>query len=81
MILKIVNPPKISKMWRFLLKLLLAFPKNWIITLVFEKNANLVAENWRKTQKIKIKTSTHRLLYTTAEKSVPFHLALVKRAI
>jgi hypothetical protein len=32
--------------------------KNWIITLVFEKNANFVGENWRKSQKIEIITST-----------------------
>jgi hypothetical protein len=29
-----------------------------IITLVFEKNANFVAENWQKSQKIVIITST-----------------------
>jgi hypothetical protein len=32
--------------------------KNLIITLVFEKNANLFAENWQKLQKIVIITST-----------------------
>jgi hypothetical protein len=35
--------------------------KNWIITLVFEKNANFFAENWQKSQKIVIKTSTPSL--------------------
>jgi hypothetical protein len=32
--------------------------QNFIITLVFEKNANFVAENWQKSQKIVIITST-----------------------
>jgi hypothetical protein len=32
--------------------------KNWIITLVFEKNAIFIAENWQKSQKIVIITST-----------------------
>jgi hypothetical protein len=31
--------------------------KNLIITLVFEKNANIFAENWQKSQKIVIITS------------------------
>jgi hypothetical protein len=34
------------------------FLKNSIITLVFEKNANFFAENWQKSQKIVIITST-----------------------
>jgi hypothetical protein len=32
--------------------------KKFIITLVFEKNANFFAKNWRKSQKIVILTST-----------------------
>jgi hypothetical protein len=32
--------------------------KKWIITLVFGKNANVFAENWQKSQKIVIITST-----------------------
>jgi hypothetical protein len=32
--------------------------KNWIITLVFDKNANFFAKNWQKSQKIVIITST-----------------------
>jgi hypothetical protein len=32
--------------------------KNWIITLVFEKNGNFFAENCQKSQKIVIITST-----------------------
>jgi hypothetical protein len=34
------------------------FGKNLIITLVFEKNAIFFAENWQKSQKIVIITST-----------------------
>jgi hypothetical protein len=41
--------------------------KNWIITLVFEKNANLFAENWQKSQKIVIITSTPALGYVLRE--------------
>jgi hypothetical protein len=33
--------------------------KNWIISLIFEKNANFFAENCRKSPKIVIITSTH----------------------
>jgi hypothetical protein len=58
MILKIFSPKKLAKSWRFLLKLLLVFAKIVIITLVFEKNANFFAENWQKSQKIVIITST-----------------------
>jgi hypothetical protein len=46
------------KSWRFLIKLLLFFEKRMIITLVFEKNGNFFAENWRKSQKYVIITST-----------------------
>jgi hypothetical protein len=42
----------------FLLKQLLVFCENRIKTLVFEKNANLFAENWQKLAKIVIITST-----------------------
>jgi hypothetical protein len=38
--------------------LLLVFAKIVIITLVFEKNTNFFAENWQKSQKIVIITST-----------------------
>jgi hypothetical protein len=43
---------------RFLLKLLLVFAKIVSITLVFEKNAIFFAENWQKSQKMVIITST-----------------------
>jgi hypothetical protein len=35
-----------------------SFCKNLIITLFFEKNSNFFAENWQKSQKIVITTST-----------------------
>jgi hypothetical protein len=50
MILKILSPKNLAK--------ILAFYKNLIITLVFEKNANFFAENYKKSQKIVIITST-----------------------
>jgi hypothetical protein len=49
----------LRKNWRFLLKTKLhKLCQNWNITLVFEKNANLFAENWQKSQKIVTITST-----------------------
>jgi hypothetical protein len=56
--LKIFSPKNLTKILAFLLKLLLVFCKKVIITLVFEKNANFFAENWQKSQKIVIITST-----------------------
>jgi hypothetical protein len=49
---------KNSKKWRFWLKTELKYAKILIITLVFEKNAHLFAENWQKSQKNDIITST-----------------------
>jgi hypothetical protein len=43
---------------RFFLKLLSVFAKIVIITLVFEKNTKFFAENWQKSQKFVIITST-----------------------
>jgi hypothetical protein len=40
------------KYWRFLVKLLLLFEKNLIITLFFEKNANFFAENRQNRRKL-----------------------------
>jgi hypothetical protein len=48
----------LRKNWRFWLKTKLNFWKKLIITLVFKKNANFLAENWEKWQKIVIITST-----------------------
>jgi hypothetical protein len=58
MIFKISSPKNLAKNWRFLLKLLLFFWKKMILTLVYEKNANFFAENWQKSQKLVIITST-----------------------
>jgi hypothetical protein len=49
----------LQKIGAFLLKTKLCkLCKIWIITLVFEKNANIFAENWQKSPKIVIITST-----------------------
>jgi hypothetical protein len=46
-----------AKILTFFAQTTVSFCKNWIITLVFEKNA-IFAENWQKSQKIVIITST-----------------------
>jgi hypothetical protein len=48
----------LRKNLRFWLKTKLIFLKKLIITLVFKKNANFLAENWEKSQKIVIITSS-----------------------
>jgi hypothetical protein len=58
MILKIFWPKNLAKNLAFFAQTTLCFCKNLIITLVFEKNANFFAENWQKSQKIVIITST-----------------------
>jgi hypothetical protein len=58
MILKIFSPKKLRKNWRFLTPNKAKLCQIFIITLVFEKNANFFAENWQKSQKIVIITST-----------------------
>jgi hypothetical protein len=55
MILKILN---LAQILAFFDQATASFCKNMIITLVFEKNANFVAEDRRKSQKIEIITST-----------------------
>jgi uncharacterized HAD superfamily protein len=55
-----------EKIWRFFAQNRAKLCKNWIITLVYEKNAFL-AENWQKSQKIVIITSTPRANPTTLE--------------
>jgi hypothetical protein len=65
MILKIFSPKNLAKILAFLLKLLPVFAKIVIITLAFEKNANFFAENWRKSHKIVIITSTLATLIDT----------------
>jgi hypothetical protein len=57
-----------------LLKLLLVFAKIAIIALVFEKNANFFAENWQKSHKIVIITSTpDELAKNCSQKSSQTH--------
>jgi hypothetical protein len=63
MILKIFSPKNLAKNLAFLTRDKAKFKKKLIITLVFKKNANFVAENWEKSQKIVIITSTPRVEY------------------
>jgi hypothetical protein len=58
MILKIFSPKNSAKKLAFLTHNKAKFCKKFIITLVFEKNANFFAENWQKSPKIVIITST-----------------------
>jgi hypothetical protein len=58
MILKIFSPKNSAKKVAFLTQNKAKIGKILIMTLVFEKNANFFAENWRKSQKIEIITST-----------------------
>jgi hypothetical protein len=57
-ILKIFSPKILEKKMAFLSQNKAKFVKNFIITLVYEKNANFFAENCLKSQKIVIITST-----------------------
>jgi hypothetical protein len=58
MIFKIFSQKNLAKILAFFAQATASFCKNVIITLVFEKNANFFAENWQKSQKIVIITST-----------------------
>jgi hypothetical protein len=58
MIFKIFSPKKSAKKLAFLTQNKAKLCKNLIITLVFEKNAKFFDENWQKSQKIVIITST-----------------------
>jgi hypothetical protein len=68
MIFQIFSPKNFAKILAFLTKNKANFYKKLIITLVFKKNANFFAENWEKSQKIVIITST------------PGHIACLTRA-
>jgi hypothetical protein len=57
MIFKILSPKNSAKKLAFLTHNKAKICKILIITLVFEKNVNFFAENWRKSQKIVIITS------------------------
>jgi hypothetical protein len=64
MILKIFWPKNLAKNWRFFLKLCTASfckKKKSLHTLVFEKNAHFFTENWQKSKKFIITTSTPSL--------------------
>jgi hypothetical protein len=61
MILKIFLAKKIAIKLALFTQNKAKFCKILIITLVFEKNANFFAENWQKSQKIGIITSTPAL--------------------
>jgi hypothetical protein len=52
---------KMAKKLAFLAQTTATFCKNFIITMTFEKNANLSAKNWRKSQKIVMITSSPHL--------------------
>jgi hypothetical protein len=58
MIFKYFRRKKLRKNWRFLTPNKAKLCKILITTLVFEKNANFFAENWQKSQKIVMITST-----------------------
>jgi hypothetical protein len=58
MIFKIFSPKNSAKKIACLTQTKGKLCKILIITLVFEKNANFFAENWQKSQKIVIITST-----------------------
>jgi hypothetical protein len=58
MILKIFSPKNLTKKMALFVQTIASFCKDLIITLVFEKNAIIFAENWQKSLKIVIITST-----------------------
>jgi hypothetical protein len=58
MIFKNIFAKKIAKKFAFLTQSKAKLCKILIITMVFEKNAVFFAENWQKSQKIVIVTST-----------------------
>jgi hypothetical protein len=59
MIFEIFSPKNLAKNLAFFAQNKAKLCKNWVITLVFEKNANFSAENFRESQKIVIIASTH----------------------
>jgi hypothetical protein len=62
MIFKIFSPKNSAKKLAFLTQNKAKLCKILIITLIFEKNAKIFAENWQKSQKIVIITSTPALV-------------------
>jgi hypothetical protein len=61
----------------FFAETIASFCKHLIRTLVFEKNANIFAENWQKSQKIVIITSTPS---TTADGNAVMNLPLLSHS-
>jgi hypothetical protein len=80
MIFKIFSPKKIAKNVAFLTQSKAKLCKYLIITLVFEKSANFFAENWQKSQKIVIITSTPDGFVMKSPKMLPnlLHLRMTK---
>jgi hypothetical protein len=58
MIFKKILAKKLAKLFAFFAQTAASFCKNLTIALVFEKNANCFAENWQKSQKVVIISST-----------------------
>jgi hypothetical protein len=58
MIFKIFSPKNLAKILAFFAQTSVVFAKIVIITLVLRKTPNFFAENWQKSQKIVIITST-----------------------
>jgi purine nucleoside permease len=58
MIFQIFLPKNLAKMLAFFAQDTAIFLRKLIITSVFDKNANFFSENWQKSQKIVIITST-----------------------
>jgi hypothetical protein len=71
MFLKIFSPKFLAKILAFFVQTTASFSKNLIITLVFEKNAHFFAENWQKSQKIVIITSSPDELVKNSPKMSP----------
>jgi hypothetical protein len=69
-------PKKIAKKLAFLTQNKAKLCKILIITLVFEKNANFFAENWQKSQKIVIITSTPGHPGVRFPSLAPFYLSI-----
>jgi hypothetical protein len=78
MILKIFSPKYFAKILAFFAQSTTSFCKHVIITLVFEKSAIFVAENWQKSPKIAIITSTPDLERFEANPSLGFYADLLK---
>jgi Na+-translocating ferredoxin:NAD+ oxidoreductase RnfG subunit len=70
MIFKIFSPKNLAKILAFFAQSAATFCKNLIIKLFFEKNANFFDQNWQKSQKILIITSTPGLGLKIVESTI-----------